>query len=465
MFYVLLISDATVIIYTVVTLLTIAGLSVLLFFAIKKNYLQEKEQKQALIVGTFTWPEMVTTITKYTASSEKPTYTLLYVDIDKFSQFTTVFGKKEGNELIKTVAKKILSVVPKKSLVCRYKDDRFIIFFSSTYKADIVYDYGKDILKEFRVGLTTFNNVEIDLTASICMAQFPIHGKTLDLLVDSLKLGILKIKRNGGDDFFVYSGSLVSSVKDAEYSNELSKAIENKEFRLYYKPIYDRLTMRVIGYETSTRWENPELGIIEPKKFINTMEQTGDILWIGQWGFESLVGKYLQLKQKHESVPLLTFKLSPKQLINEKMPNLINRLLKRFSAPASNFILEIGEFALFAKDTMVNRNINILKKMGFLIAITDFTTEPKNFHILETLGIDYVVFNINLYEEVLNKDNEYIRQFLEYMHDHNKMVITTNVDSEEQQQWVTDKNLTLVIGDYYHQAVNGVDVLEIPLNQ
>ena len=109
MFYVLLISDATVVIYTIVTLLIIAGLSVLLFFAIKKNYLQEKEQKQALIVGTFTWPEMVTTITKYTASSEKPTYTLLYVDIDKFSQFATVFGKKEGNELIKTVAKKILS--------------------------------------------------------------------------------------------------------------------------------------------------------------------------------------------------------------------------------------------------------------------------------------------------------------------------------------------------------------------
>lgn len=125
-----------------------------------------------------------------------------------------------------------------------------------------------------------------------------------------------------------------------EYYYQIKKAINDKEFKFHYQPIYYLENKTVYGYEALLRWEHPEHGIISPFKFINLLEQSGDIHWVGIWGFETLVKKHLELRfQSSFKIPKSTINLSPKELYDNAIVGEYSRILKRNKVEASNFVL------------------------------------------------------------------------------------------------------------------------------
>jgi EAL domain-containing protein (putative c-di-GMP-specific phosphodiesterase class I) len=86
------------------------------------------------------------------------------------------------------------------------------------------------------------------------------------------------------------------------------------------------------------------------------MEQSGDINWIGQWGLETLIKTYQELKQEFPKKDIkFSMNLSPKQLMSDSLPVDFMKILKKYRMTADSIILEIIEFAVFEKQT------NILK--------------------------------------------------------------------------------------------------------
>lgn len=458
-------SKATEVIVLISVTAVLITLSVLIFFRVRKNFQKEKEKKQAKVSGTLTWTEMRSLISTYISSPDNKKYYLAYIDMDKFSNFTTVFGAKEGFELINLIAEKILTVLPRKTFLARFKYSHFIAFFPNNYDMEDVNMIANEILNIFRKGLTNFRNVDIDMTSSICVGEYPNHGRTLDLLVESLRLGILQLKRSGGDDVLIYSGRLIQTVRDVEYSRELETAIENKEFRLYYTPAYNLTNNDVEVLITETRWHHPEKGIINPQKFMNYMEETGDILWIGEWGFDSIVRKILQFRDKHKNIPLFSFKVSPKQLTSEKLISYMQKAVKRFKIDPSTIVIEIGEYALFEKDTIIFKNIAELKKIGFKLIVIEFSMEPRNFHILKTLDFHAVGLDFNMFETVLNASEGYFKQLTDFIREEDRILVCTNIDTKEQADIVTKYQVKYASGEYYQTALNGNDILELPLNR
>lgn len=458
-------SDATQIIISLLFLAGLIGLSIFIFFRVRKNYRKEKEHREAKIAGTITWTEMKSLIAGYIANPDHQKYYLAYIDLDKFTNFTTVFGAKEGFELINKIAEKILSVMPRKTFLARYTKAHFIAFFPNSYDLDDVNIVAEEILNIFRKGLTTFRNVDIDMTTSICIAEYPNHGRTVDSLVNSLRLGILQLKRNGGDAILYYSGRLIQTVRDVEYSRELENAIQNHEFRMYYTPSYDLEKDEVSMLISETRWHHPEKGVINPQQFMNYMEETGDIHWIGEWGFDTITRKILQFKEKYQKIPLFSFKLSPKQLINEKLITYMQKAIKRFKINPQDIVIEIGEYALFEKDTIIFKNIAELKKIGFKLIVVEFSMEPRNFHILKTLDFHAVGLDFKMFETVLNASEGYFKELTDFINQENKILVCTNVDTKEQADIITKYHVKYVSGNYYQTALNGNEILEYPLKK
>ena len=140
-------------------------------------------------------------------SSGTAAFSLIYIDLDKFNDFSLAFGKKEARNILNNVVLKIKALMPETTYVSRYKEDNFLIFLPNKYSRTDVYNVAEDILESFRTKTKVSGDALVDLTASIAVANYPNHGDSLKKLIESLEIAISKIKRMGGNNLQVYSKS------------------------------------------------------------------------------------------------------------------------------------------------------------------------------------------------------------------------------------------------------------------
>ena len=218
-----------------------------------------------------------------------------------------------------------------------------------------------------------------------------------------------------------------------DYYYQIKNAIAKKEFLLYYHPIIDIKSKEVYGVEALLRWNHPEHGLLSPFKFINIMEQSGDIYWVGLWGLESLIKNYYEFKQAYPKSNIkFTFNISPKQLMNEALAVDFQRVLKKYKMNAENIVLEIVEFALFDKHNVVLQNITQLKALGFQFAVDGFGLDYATLAKLESMPLD----TIKLSKEFLNEEHSYVKSrfvnlLVEFAEKNQKTIISEGIENEE----------------------------------
>ncbi len=401
------ISDQLTIILSVFAILIM--LASIYFLA--RSYFSErrriKEEKALTIEGVLTRAEITSIITSHIARAGKDgQFSLIYLDLDKFSDFINAFGQNESEKIIEKIVKNIEYALPKGVKLSRLQNDEFLIFLSMDYDRTEAVDLANKIKIALSRPIKLFGDTSINSTASISIAFFPIHGSNLKDLLTSLKLATYLIKRNGGNAIRVYSDEMTTEGGEhVEYYYQIKHAIQHKEFQLFYHPMIDITSNSIYGVEALIRWNHPEHGLLSPFKFLGIMEQSGDINWIGLWGLETVIKTYQELKQEFPKRNILfSINLSPKQLMNENLSGEFQKLLKKYRMNAENIILEIIEFAVFDKPLQINKTLSDLKKMGFQIAIDGFGLDYATLSKAEALDID-----------IIKLDNEFLKEEESYM--------------------------------------------------
>lgn len=449
----------------ILSILIIGGLITVTYFLIKKvlsDARKHREEKNLLIDGIISKSEMNSIIAMYmNRMGENANFSLLYVDLDKFGDLVMAFGNKEADLILKAVAEKIKKTLPKNTYISKYKGDEFLLFFPQVYDRSDILIYANELLSSFRNPIVVSGNKAVDLSASIAIAYYPNHGRTVKDLLASLDLAIYRIKKEGGNQIRIYSTDLSSEEEHIEYYYQIKKAINDKEFRLYYQPIYNVLDNTIFGFEALLRWEHPEHGIISPYKFIHLLEQSGDIHWVGIWGFETLVKKHLELRyQSGVKIPKLSMNLSPKQLFDDSIVSEYGRILKRNKVDANNFMLEIGEFALFESQEAIVKNIEALQKMGFIIAIDGFGLDIATFEKLKELKIS----NIKVDYEFIAEDTFIVKKHLEilkeYTNDRGHLIVQ-GIENEADLEKIKSFDLKVAQGYFFSKPVSDEQVNEL----
>lgn len=452
----ILMSSATATMYTMFILIGIGALSYLLWRSIKKTYLKEKEEKRMHIDGVISKGEMNSYVSAYISKdSGESMFSLIYIDLDKFDDFEIAFGKKEAQNIAKSVAKTIKDELPKQTIISRYAGDDFMIFLPRQYNRNDVIEVAESILKSFRNKITLRGDIEIDLTASIAVAQYPNHGTSINHLLQSLQLSIHNIKKDGGNALKVYSKSLESEEEEMNYYYQIKRAISEKQFMFYYQPMIDLETNEIYAYESLLRWEHPELGVLSPNRFINVMEQTGDIHWVGEWGLETLIKKHFELKEINKKAPLLAINLSPKQLLNPHIAEGFQKIIRKYKVNANNFILEIGEFLIFDKQPIILENLIKLKKSNFILAIDEFGIDIASFDQIEKMGIDLFKIDSSFIEDDSYSINKYMEYFMDYVKKNEKDVICQGVENGIMERRAKSFGIGKMQGYYYSKPMDG----------
>jgi diguanylate cyclase (GGDEF)-like protein/PAS domain S-box-containing protein len=206
---------------------------------------------------------------------------VLFLDLDRFKHINDTRGHETGDKLLKAVAERIRSVVRIEDVVVRMGGDEFIVVLKSVRGSEQVNETAGRI-NEVLSAPVPVDGRPLVTTVSIGVSLYPRDGTNMGELLRHSDTAMYQAKDRGRNNFQLFSPGMDRKLKERmAIETSLRNALQRKQLDVFYQPIIDLQTNRVVGLESLLRWKVPGQGYISPEKFIAVAEDTGLIVPIG----------------------------------------------------------------------------------------------------------------------------------------------------------------------------------------
>ncbi|MEG4504772.1 EAL domain-containing protein [Microcoleus sp. F6_B4] len=335
-------------------------------------------------------------------------YSVLFVDLDRFKIINDSLGHLAGDELLKCVAKRMQGCLKPCQIATRMGGDEFVILVERETGTSVA----QQLLEQFKLPFK-FNDYEAIVEASIGITSSAMnYQQPMDILRD-VDIAMYRAKKQGSGNYQVFDPQMqADAIARLDLEQDLRKAMPaagvanaQQEFCLYYQPIISLITQEIKGFEALIRWNHPK-GMISPDTFIPVAEETGLINPLGWWILREACN---QLRRWQEELPDLPLKLnvnfSPIQFQQVNFFEQIAEILQQTGIKKNTLNMEITESCLL-KTT--NLNFEFLKAMGVGICIDDFCTGYSSLSLLKDLPIDTLKIDRSFLQNLDQNPNDTI---------------------------------------------------------
>ena len=266
------------------------------------------------------------------------------------------------------------------------------------------------------------------------IAIFPNDGDTADILCRNAE-GALKRAKGSGERFVFYTPEINARVAESlALENKLRRALEAKEFVLHYQPKVDAKTRAIVGLEALIRWNDPQLGLVPPGKFIPLMEETGIILQAGGWALRRAVADVQAWRAKGLVAPRVAVNVSQIQLRQTDFVQTVLQALEGFGDAEPLLDLEITESMVMQNFDATVRALQTLRGVGVETSLDDFGTGYSSLAFVARLPVAALKIDRSFVIEMVS--SKYARTIVETVislaHSLGLKVIAEGVDAEEQ---------------------------------
>ena len=329
-------------------------------------------------------------------------FALLFIDIDNFKWITETLGHRYGDEFLKIFGQRLRSVVPR---VFRFSGDEFVILTDMNDDFGIIDELVINLRNAFIEPIEILND-KLYVQFSVGVSIYPDDDTNPDMLLRDADIAMSRSKEKGKGRTSYYNASFHQKVLNkATIAQKLNNALENNEMFLKFQPIISVQNGDIHGFEVLVRWESEELGSVPPFTFVQIAEETGAIVEIGTWIFET---GCRFLKQMNEINPdiIMSINVSPVQLKNKDFVDKVRRTINVFGVNPENIQIEITETSLVEFIDGNNDTIQKIADMGIALALDDFGTGYSSFGYLKDMPIKTLKVDKSFVDEICNKNKD-----------------------------------------------------------
>ena len=375
------------------------------------------------------------------------TFTLLFIDLDRFKIVNDSLGHNIGDQLLNEVGQRIKSSVRSQDIVAHHAGDEFIILIENVSKdeTDII---AERILSSLEAPFFITGN-EIFISASIGISSYPVDGSNSETLIKNADTAMYDAKYYGKNNSKYYSLDIENANnRKMSIINGLHKALENKEFELYYQPKIITFSQSVYGVEALLRWNHPKHGHISPAEFIPLAEETGMIIPIGEWVLEEAFRHYKHWDKQGFAPQCVCINISPRQLRDPQLLNKIKNILEEYHVIPQHFEIEITESVAIDNFDDTISKLNQIRKTGVRVALDDFGTGYSSLNYLRQFPLDALKIDRTFIHEVMfnSQTAAIVKTIISIAHSLNLPVIAEGVETEEQFNFLYDLNCDFIQG-------------------
>jgi predicted signal transduction protein with EAL and GGDEF domain len=282
------------------------------------------------------------------------------------------------------------ATAPGSSTLARLGGDEFTILLTDIHDpsdAVRVANRVKDALRQpFAV-----NGQEVYTSASIGIASSASGYESADAILRDADLAMYRAKALGKARWELFDREMhQAAMTRLALETDLRRALQNEEFVLHYQPIVSLRTGEVAGFEALVRWQKPDGELVPPGGFIETMEDTGLIVFLGVWVLREACRAARMLQ---ESLPgaqdlSISVNVSPRQFAQPDLAAQIRTVIEEVGIDPHRLRLEITESAMIGDMDRVAAVLRELKEIGVRVSIDDFGTGYSSLSYLHSLPLD-----------------------------------------------------------------------------
>jgi diguanylate cyclase (GGDEF)-like protein/PAS domain S-box-containing protein len=315
---------------------------------------------------------------------------VLLLDLDGFKLINDSLGHQVGDEVLVTVAKRILKSSRTSDTVARLGGDEFVVLLEEDASESTAASVARRILGILREPFLCQGR-EVSLGGSIGIALTSgTDPAPTDELLRNADAAMYCAKANGRDRFELFEPSMhAKAVEQFELITQMQRGLERGEFVLHYQPIWELADGAFTGVESLVRWNHPSRGLLAPGDFIPAAEQTGFILPLGAWVLDE---SCRQVRAWQEAFPgrqlSVSVNISSRQLTESDLLGQVRAALQLHELDPGSLTLEITEGALLHDVEETKRKLDDLKALGVRLAIDDFGTGSSSLGHLRRFPLD-----------------------------------------------------------------------------
>ena len=332
---------------------------------------------------------------------------LLMLDLDHFKDVNDSLGHDAGDELLKLVAERLGGRLRGMDAVARLGGDEFAVMFAhvgATAGGGRVAHQIKSVLKST---MLLQNGIEVRTGASVGISIFPDHGATTQVLLQHADAALYRAKREGRGCFRYFSQNLTLAARERiDLEARLHRAIEQEELRVFFQPLIDIASGRIIGAEALIRWLDPKEGLIPPARFIPVAESTGLIASVGEWVLRATCRQGKAWMDAGLPRITLAVNISPRQFLHGDLGDNVSRILDDTGFPATSLELELTESALMEREQDVVALLNRLRAVGVRLAIDDFGTGYSSLAHLKRFPLDVLKIDKGFIDDIPHRADD-----------------------------------------------------------
>ncbi len=381
---------------------------------------------------------------------------LVLIDLDHFKVINDSLGHHYGDEVMKTVAQRIRSSSDESVLVARMSGNQFALLFKSMIKQEFMPKVR--IVLDGIVEPVRIHHHELSVTASAGAAYYPDDSHDSGSLFKNAELALFQAKEHGRNRILSYDKEMnAAAMRRLLLPSYLRRALERKEFVLYYQPKLRLSDSAVYGMEALIRWDSPNLGRVSPQEFIPLAEELGLIGKIGEWVLQTACGQNKRWQTEGYEPLCVSVNVSGKQFQQKDLDRTISAVLHETGLDPQWLELELTESSVMLYPRESAEALNKLKEIGVSVSVDDFGTGFSSLNYLSIFPLNTLKIDKSFINDLSGneKNATLVQAIIDLGHKLGLNIVAEGVETPEQLEMLLSFGCDAVQGYYLGHPIAG----------
>ncbi len=382
-------------------------------------------------------------------------FALLFVNLDRFKYVNETLGHQIGDQILREVARRLQENLHTNDILARWDGDEFVILLSEIASVDDVPKIAKKILADLETAFK-INDYIWHVGASIGIAIYPQDGEDVRSLLKNAEVALNEAKQSGRNHFQLYNSHMnLETAFKIKLENSFRHARENNEINLYYQPIIDLKSGKIVTVEALLRWKHPELGMIYPGDFMKIAEDSGYIIPLGNWIVKTACLQMVEWQSQNLPCPKITVNLSTRQFAQANVVGEIKEIIRATGINPACLELEITESLAMDNSERTTSKLQELRDMGLEVTIDDFGVGYSSLYYLKRFPINRLKIDKSFVQNCIHdeQDAAIITAIVSMAHSMKLSVTAEGVESQEQIEFLSRAGCDDIQGFLISQAL------------
>ena len=255
-------------------------------------------------------------------------------------------------------------------------------------------------------------------------------------------------KATMGGPYELTQGGTACIIRD-----HLDKALQEREFEVYYQPVIRALTGELAGYEALVRWNSKELGFMPPYRFIPILEKSHQITKVDTYVIREICRQYREDVNAGRPVVPVSVNLSRVDLMQADMCDVIAKAAAAYHVPPKMLHVEITESMLVDNEEQMSRDIKRFHEAGFQVWMDDFGSGYSSLNTLKDFDFDVIKLDMKFLSSMSEKSKSILQSTVDMAKKIGIETLAEGCETQEQYDFLRDIGCEKIQGWYFGKTL------------